>query len=157
MDLIGISVSGLCAIHCVGLPLLMALLPAFTNFLASVWFHGFAMFLVLAAAVPIFWRRYRESGLLLPFVCGFFGLCFLVLGLFFHSEDHFHFGDHDHHHATILTIESILTMVGSGFFILGHLISLFGRGRVSNHICAHELLPERSLADQPPSKLQSGH
>jgi hypothetical protein len=81
LDLVGLSASITCLVHCVGLPLLLALLPALTAVLQVPEEIHLAAF---ALAVPVSgWamlRGYQLHGTTYPLLLGSIGLAALGMG-----------------------------------------------------------------------------
>lgn len=82
-DLSAISLSGLCLVHCLALPVLAAFLPVFGAWAHAEWVH----LLFAAMAVPLtglaLWRVHRRRPLPLPLrVLAVAGLAGLVAGAF---------------------------------------------------------------------------
>ena len=150
-DRLGISASALCLVHCVALPFLLAGMPALARFESSLGtgFHIAMAVLVTATVVPALrggFKRHRD----VPTVAfGGWGLTLILIGLLAsdghgghdHSShtqaDHHAAHDHDHDHAdhgsdgdhaghdhSLMSRESILTMLGSVFLVTAHLRNL---------------------------------
>lgn len=80
LDWAAISASGLCLVHCLALPLVIATLPSFGGAIAGSATH----WVLLAFAVPVsLWVLTRERGpaALLPLVFGCAGLSLMTLGV----------------------------------------------------------------------------
>ncbi|APE04754.1 MULTISPECIES: MerC domain-containing protein [Alteromonas] len=70
LDKLGIWVSGLCALHCLALPVLVPLLPLIgSSFFAQVWFERTILsFSILVGAVALISGATRYHGRLYPLV-----------------------------------------------------------------------------------------
>lgn len=82
LDRGAIGLSGLCLVHCLAFPLVIASLPAMAHVLPQeAWVHP----LILAAALPLaaaaLWRGWRRHGDPRPVALGGGGLALLTLGL----------------------------------------------------------------------------
>lgn len=102
-DLIGISLSGICFIHCVLTPILIMLTP----FLAGHEFHENIIYLIIPTAVialAVGCSRHRDIWVA---VIGISGISVLILALIFHTT----FGE---------LVGLVLTMFGSILIISAH-------------------------------------
>lgn len=106
LDWAAISASGLCLLHCLALPLVIAALPSFGGTVAGSTTH----WVLLAFAVPVsLWVLTRERGLaaLPPLVIGSAGLSLMTLGIaFFEGRP----------------TERVLTVVGVLFVAAAHIV-----------------------------------
>lgn len=101
-----IGASMLCLIHCLALPVLIALLPALAGLLAvPEGFHLAALAFALPASALALATGYRRHGLILPALIGASGLALLGWGAL---------GGHD------LAIETGLSVIGSLTLAAGH-------------------------------------
>ncbi len=108
-DRVGISVSGICLVHCLLLPVALAALPLWPVFATvHAWLHPvFALLLVPTTLLALVgsYRQHRQNdivvllgaGLVLILVAGFLG-----------------------HEAPGALTETVLTVLGSGLLITGH-------------------------------------
>lgn len=103
------SVSLLCLVHCLALPLLLLILPGVIGLFArSEAFHYAALGLVLPSALAAFWLGYRRHHALGPVALGVAGVGCLVAALLPGRSE---------------GVEMWLTTVGSLMLIAGHLIN----------------------------------
>ena len=108
LDRFGLSLSGLCAVHCLLLPALLAVLPfAATTHVLHAWVHPALVLLVAPVGVQAIRHGLRDHGSLCVAVWITIGLV-LVLGAL---PWHFLFGLHG---------ERILTLTGSACLAAGH-------------------------------------
>lgn len=121
-DAAGIFASILCLIHCLALPLVLAMLPAL-GWAEDEWLHellvGVAMVATLLALVPGFATHRRVSVLLM----GIGGLACLAAAVFLVGP---HFGE---------VAETALTVAGAVLLCAAHL-----RNRACCRLCVAELL-----------------
>lgn len=61
-DRIGIALSGLCAVHCLVLPLALPFLGTLASFLHSEWTHAILAALIVPTVVYTSWRGYKHHG-----------------------------------------------------------------------------------------------
>ena len=109
-DKAAIGLSLLCALHCLALPLLLALLPSLASLgLADEAFHTWIIFAVIptsAVALTLGCKRHGQMAVLLLGMAGLTLLCLpLVLG----------------HESVGEAGEKILTLSGAGLIALGHI------------------------------------
>ena len=125
-DRTGIFVATLCLIHCLALPLLLALIPT-TQFLHStLWIE----FTVLSLGVLIgsisFFTSYKKHKMLQPMFVGFIGICFLLFSLI---DSHTHGLRSGLHWSTI---------IGGSFLIAGHLWNIRACSCYCDKTCDHD-------------------
>lgn len=108
LDLAGIGVAGLCAIHCVATILFVSGLGIGGHFLLDPHIHEFALvFAILIAGIALGWgfARHRRKG---PFVIAAAGIGFMMFALAVgHSIE-----------------EAVLTFIGVALVAAGHLANL---------------------------------
>ena len=87
LDKLGMSLSFLCAIHCIVTPMIMLSLPIMARYyLAHPWFHWLMAILIVPVGLWAFVSGYRHHGRRSVMVLGVSGL--LVIGIvpvFFHA------------------------------------------------------------------------
>ncbi len=109
-DLLGISASTLCAIHCVLMPFLLGLLPAIaSSFPEDETVHSILAFGVAGFAMPAFvmgYRRHHQKAVLALMAVG---LCVIFFVSFFGCEV-----------LPSCTWESSIMVLGSAFMITAH-------------------------------------
>ena len=121
MDRLGMSLSIICAIHCLGTPFILMGAPWLKNFFNDEFFHLFMFLLVFPLAVfSLGQTRSRESNR--PFIVGVIGLFFLALGSAFHEFIHvFGYAMAEHGDAHDLHfIENIFTVTGGALLFWAH-------------------------------------
>lgn len=121
-DRLGISLSGLCAIHCLLAPVAVALIPLWPAFEKAHEHTHLIFFLAIAPTVILSLQRKHAS----PKVSSFLiiGVIIIFLAWFFNQ----HLGEFG---------EAGITLVGSGFLIRGHWMNY--RMKVHAHTGESEL------------------
>ena len=92
-DQIGFSVSFICAIHCLAMPILLPLIPVLgSSFIASESAELVIVSITLLIATPTLFRGYLKHRKLLIPGCFLVGLLLFAFrpGAFEHSHQHFH-------------------------------------------------------------------
>ena len=112
IDNLGITISSVCAIHCVLLPAIFIIAPY--SFLASHEFHEALIYFILPCAAIAFVLGCRKHGDLKVAVMGTIGVILLASSLLFHEI--FHAEEHSEELITVL-----ITIAGSLMLILSHL------------------------------------
>ena len=112
IDNLGITISSVCAIHCVLLPAIFIIAPY--SFLASHEFHEALIYFILPCAAIAFVLGCRKHGDLKVAIMGTLGVMLLASSLLFHEI--FHAEEHSEELITVL-----ITIAGSVMLILSHL------------------------------------
>ena len=112
IDNLGITVSSVCAIHCVMLPLIFLVAPY--SFLASHEFHETLIYFILPCAFIAFVLGCRRHKDLMVAVIGTFGIILLGSALLMH--DILHSNQHSEEFTTVL-----ITVCGSILLVFSHL------------------------------------
>jgi uncharacterized membrane protein YjjP (DUF1212 family) len=112
IDNLGITISSVCAIHCVLLPAIFIIAPY--SFLASHEFHEALIYFILPCAAIAFVLGCRKHGDVKVAIMGTLGVILLASSLLFH--DIFHAEEHSEDLITVL-----ITIAGSAMLILSHL------------------------------------
>jgi MerC mercury resistance protein len=119
-DMVGMVVSAACVVHCVAMPLVLGLLPAFgLGFLARDGFHQALSVVVLVTALGAFvpgFRTHRQGRI--PLI-GFLGAALLGFAAFAPLS---------------LVAESILTATGGTVLVFAHVMNR----RALSHEHAHQ-------------------
>lgn len=109
LDIIAVSVSGLCALHCLLTPLALILFPVLSgSLLAGEDFHQLLLWVILptsGVAIGLGCRRHKDGRVLL---FGLVGLSLLMLAAF---QGHDWFGELG---------ERLVTVLGGGIMAVGH-------------------------------------
>lgn len=83
LDAVALIFSGLCLVHCLALPVLVAILPlAASSLVADERFHQWLLLGVVPTSVVALgwgWRRHRSP---LVFACGLVGMCLMSYAAF---------------------------------------------------------------------------
>jgi hypothetical protein len=109
VDKLGISLSGICAVHCFLTPVLLLLIPSWGSHFHQEEIHWFFFLFVAPVATYSFWRTYQAHKNIKPLILGCLGLIILSLPIF---VEHFH------------NIGHVISLIGSALMILAHLQSL---------------------------------
>ena len=112
IDNLGITISSVCAIHCVLLPAIFIIAPY--SFLASHEFHEALIYFILPCAVIAFTLGCRKHGDIKVALMGSFGIILLASSILLHEV--FHSEEHSEELTTVL-----ITVAGSIMLILSHL------------------------------------
>ena len=112
IDNLGITISSVCAIHCVLLPAIFIIAPY--SFLASHEFHEALIYFILPCAAIAFIIGCRKHGDVKVAIMGTLGVMLLASSLLFHEV--FHAEEHSEELITVL-----ITIAGSIMLILSHL------------------------------------
>ncbi len=117
-DRVGFSLSLICAVHCLAMPIFLPLVPLLADsFVASENLELLIISITFLIATPTLFRGYlRHRKLVIP-ACFLLGLLFLALrpSAFEHAHDHLHSEDTSHF---------ILAALGGGALALGHWLNL---------------------------------
>jgi hypothetical protein len=112
LDQVGIVLSGICLVHCIGLPILILLLPAIAFALPSDGVvHAVLIALVLPVSGFALWRGMTQSGSRWALFSGVAGMSLLALGLVFLDSE---------------TVATLLTVTGSLMIGLAHILNWRG-------------------------------
>lgn len=107
-DRIGITLSGICAIHCLVLPMLLPFMGMMTGIIESEWTHGILALFIVPTVVFTAWRGYKHHGKLeIIWLLGIGALA--VVAALFVGE-----------HLANESIETAVTTLGSVLLITGH-------------------------------------
>ena len=112
IDNLGITISSVCAIHCVLLPAIFIIAPY--SFLASHEFHEALIYFILPCAAIAFTLGCRKHGDIKVALMGSFGIILLASSILLHEIFH-----SDEHSQELMTV--LLTVAGSIMLILSHL------------------------------------
>ena len=112
IDNLGITISSVCAIHCVLLLAIFIIAPY--SFLASHEFHEALIYFILPCAVIAFTLGCRKHGDIKVALMGSFGIILLASSILLHEIFH-----SDEHSEELMTV--LITVAGSIMLILSHL------------------------------------
>ena len=124
MDAFGACVSGLCLVHCVAMPLILAFAPTLAHLVpGDELVHHVLAFLVVGAGVPSFLAGVRKHKRRRVLAVGFAGIAVILGALAF--------GDRFNSHAAEISV----TMLGSLLLTMAHLANRTFCRRCKN--CGH--------------------
>ncbi len=112
IDNLGITISSICAVHCVLLPMIFLIAPY--SFLASHEFHEALIYFILPCAFIAFVLGCRRHKDIKVAAMGTFGIILLGSALLMH--DIFHSDQHSEEFTTVL-----ITVLGSILLVFSHL------------------------------------
>ena len=112
IDNLGITISSVCAIHCLLLPMIFLIAPY--SFLASHEFHEALIYFILPCAFIAFVLGCRRHKDLMVAIMGMFGIVLLGSALLMH--DVLHGDQHSEEFTTVL-----ITVCGSILLVFSHL------------------------------------
>ncbi len=112
IDNLGITISAVCAIHCVFLPVIFIIAPY--SFLASHEFHEVLIYFIIPSALVAFVMGCRKHGDKLVAIMGAIGILLLIIALSMHSILHA-----EQHSEELLGVA--ITISGSVLLVFSHL------------------------------------
>lgn len=144
IDRWAIFLSGLCMVHCLATPFILALVPFFQVASNELLFHAGLLLPLTGFAFWAFWRGYKLHRKKFSIIIGTIGFAFLLLGLGLHefmvhfggtdtlgsAAGHAHHHGHSHAHAAHvhagfqLSWGTIATVVGSLFLVWAHIYNM---------------------------------
>lgn len=108
-DRLGISLSGVCAVHCLALPVLLALLPLWpVAAQVHAWLHALFAIVIIPTTLAAMWYGYRRHGSTGTLSLLGIGLLVVLAALVVGHEN----GG--------LVSETVITLAGSSLLIFGH-------------------------------------
>ncbi|MBJ7439165.1 MAG: MerC domain-containing protein [Sphingopyxis sp.] len=126
-DLLGITLSLTCLVHCLALPLLILLAPALGTWIAMPeWVHAAILMLALPAATLAMKDGWRRHGRALPALLAATGVGFLAVGVAAH-EGWMALADPE-------TADRLLTSTGAVALVTAHLINWRWRHDYLKHL-----------------------
>ena len=122
-DRFAILLSGICAIHCIALPIVASLIPLLSvtiqhgHALHEFWFHQFILLFILPVSVIALISGFRVHHQLVPIIVSSFGLLILVgVAVFAEYLVSHHLLPHDG--------ETMVTVFGGLVHAVGHVLNL---------------------------------
>ena len=112
IDNLGITISSVCAIHCLLLPAIFLIAPY--SFLASHEFHETLIYFILPCALIAFVLGCRKHGDMKVAIMGSIGIILLASAIILHETLH-----GDKHSDSLISV--LITVVGSGILIFSHI------------------------------------
>lgn len=117
LDKAAVTLSGLCLLHCLAMPVVLAALPFF-NEISTGHLHAELLIIVIPVSVFAFLSGYRTHGNRMVLALGTLGLVILTIG---GTYAHSHYG---------LAADRALTIAGSLILAVAH----FRNSRLSRHL-----------------------
>ena len=126
-DLLGITLSLTCLVHCLALPLLILLAPALGTWIAMPeWVHAAILMLAQPAAMMAMNGGWRQHGRVAPAALAATGIGLLVAGLAAH-EEWMPLADPE-------TADRLLTSLGAVALVTAHLLNWRWRHDLRDHL-----------------------
>ena len=129
-DRFAILLSGICAIHCIALPLVASLIPFLAvtiqhgHQLHEFWFHQFILVFILPVSVIALAMGYRFHRQILPLIVAGIGLSILV-GVAVFAEYLIS------HHVIPHSGETIVTVSGGIIHAVGHVLNVLATRKLN--------------------------
>ena len=112
IDNLGITISSVCAIHCLLLPVIFLIAPY--SFLASHEFHEALIYFILPCALIAFVLGCRKHGDMKVAILGSIGFILLASAVILHETLH-----SDQHSDSLMSV--LITVMGSVILIFSHM------------------------------------
>ncbi len=112
IDNLGITISSVCAIHCLLLPAIFLIAPY--SFIASHEFHETLIYFILPCALIAFVLGCRKHGDVRVAIMGSIGIILLALAVILHETLH-----GDQHSDSLISV--LITIMGSVILIFSHI------------------------------------
>lgn len=107
LDGFAVSASAACMVHCLGLPILLALLPALADRVdPGESFHAIVLLLAVPTSAFALIGGWRRHGAIVPLIAGTIGLVLMATGIAFASNE---------------ILETSITVAGSLMLAAAHL------------------------------------
>lgn len=132
LDKFAILLSGLCAIHCIALPIFVSILPLLSyttrhgNHFHEFWFHQFILIFIVPVSLLAIISGYKTHRKLLPAVISMIGLIILAFVATFAEQ------------LLVYRVippagETLLTLTGGVIHALGHLLNVQATRKKQRH------------------------
>ena len=105
------TLSGLCAVHCVATAILLGLVASAGGLLGNPLIHEVGLTLAMILGATALGRGIREHGFLLPSVVGLCGLGIMAFGMTLHESGY----------------EPAVTILGVSVLALGHRLNMMAK------------------------------
>ena len=112
IDNLGITISSVCAIHCLLLPAIFLIAPY--SFIASHEFHETLIYFILPCALIAFGLGCRKHGDMRVAIMGSIGIILLASAVILHETLH-----SDQHSDSLISV--LITVMGSVMLIFSHI------------------------------------
>jgi len=111
LDRIAMTLSGLCAVHCVATAVLLGLLASAGGMLGKPIIHEVGLSLAMVIGAVALGRGIREHGFLLPSAVGVTGLAIMAYAMSLHESG----------------LEPAFTILGVSVLALGHRLNMMAK------------------------------
>jgi len=111
LDRIAMTLSGLCAVHCVATAVLLGLLASAGGMLGKPIIHEVGLSLAMVIGAVALGRGIREHGFLLPSAVGITGLAIMAYAMSLHESG----------------LEPAFTILGVSVLALGHRLNMMAK------------------------------
>src|SRR6185503_11598316 len=111
LDRIAMTLSGLCAVHCVATAVLLGLLASAGGMLGKPIIHEAGLTLAMVLGAIALGRGMREHGLVVPLLVGAVGLAIMAYAMSLHESG----------------FEPFVTIVGVSVLALGHRLNIVAK------------------------------
>lgn len=118
LDRIAMTLSGLCAVHCVATAVLLGLLASAGGMLGQPIIHEVGLSLAMIIGAVALGRGIREHGFLLPSTVGIIGLATMGYAMTLHESG----------------FEPAVTILGVSVLALGHRLNMMAKQRASDFL-----------------------
>ena len=136
-DRTGIVVSSLCLIHCLGLPFIVAVIPALHSLLENPLIEVTIFSLAILIGAISFLTSYKQHKKVQPMIIGLIGIVFLLTNLYQEMISDHH--EHTHHlEDGFLNIINPFMVIGGLLLVSGHIWNLYACHCFCDQSCSHE-------------------
>ena len=122
-DKAGVALSGICMVHCLITPLVLATLPSLNLFVSNHVFHFVMAVILIAVASYAFALGYKKHKKLGVLIMGALGLAMLLVALNLTS----------HQHEAISTQSLVLNLIGSFLLVVAHIQNISACRQCDSH------------------------
>jgi hypothetical protein len=120
-DKIGLTLSSLCLLHCLALPVVIVAFPALKSFFLEDFTHKLFGSLIVVSAYLAFWPNFKIHKQKSVLIWGSIGVALIIFSVFLYEHTHNESLDH------------IITMIASAVLIYSHIKNI----KCAHAACAH--------------------